>query len=56
MFTATLIYTTPINDGVERVKLTKKGDKILVNAFMKYQRSLLPSDATIVYDCIVKSN
>lgn len=56
MYTATLVYTTPIYGGVERVKLTKRGDKFLVKAFINYQRSVLPSDATIVYDCIVKSN
>lgn len=49
MKTATLIYTTPIYGGVERVKLTKKAeeDYILI-AFLKYQTSLLPSNAEVI--------
>ena len=49
MKTAFLIYTTPIYGGVERVKLTKKGKKdYLLRAFLKYQTSLLPSDAEVI--------
>jgi len=49
MKTAVLIYTTPIYGGVERVKLTKKGNKeYALRAFLKYQTNILPSDAEVV--------
>lgn len=49
MKTATLIYTTPIYGGVERVKLTKRGEsEMMLGAFLKYQTSMLPTDAVVV--------
>jgi len=51
MKTATLVYTTPIYGGVERVKLTKRGtERFILNAFLKYQKSLLPSNAVVVLE------
>ena len=49
MKTAVLIYKTPIYGGFERVKLTKKGTKgYVLRAFLKYQTSILPSDAEVM--------
>lgn len=51
MSIATLVYTTPIYGGVERVKLTKKStERYILRAFLKYQKSLLPSDAEVVLE------
>ena len=50
---ATLVYRTPIYGGYEQVKLTKRHEnKAVLKAFLKYQRSLLPSDAVVTNEVI----